>query len=83
MHPLRAFFRDFEWIHTTVGVTGNTLFVIGSVLFLWESTKLLGVWVFIIGSSFMLFGAVGSAVVKLEDRSDRQRRDQNEHAPAR
>lgn len=63
-HPIQTFFQDYEWIHTIVGIAGNTLFFLGSILFLQESTKGVGVWTFIVGSFFMLFGSVGSAIVQ-------------------
>lgn len=65
MHPVRAFFEDFEWIHIGLGLIGNLSFAVGSVLFLWESTRPLGTWLFIVGSIGMLIGSIGSAVVKL------------------
>ncbi len=78
MQPVHTFLKDFQWIHTTVGVLGNLLFVIGSVLFLWESTKTIGVWIFIVGSSFMFVGSLGSAAVKIE-RNQREKRQREEH----
>jgi hypothetical protein len=65
VHPLRRFVNDYQWVHTGIGIVGNLLFFVGSVLFLWESTKAMGVWLFIAGAGFMLVGAVGSAIVKL------------------
>jgi hypothetical protein len=65
MHPVRAFLEDFEWIHIGLGLIGNLSFAVGSVLFLWESTRPLGTWLFIVGSIGMLIGSIGSAVVKL------------------
>ncbi|MUV57339.1 YrhK family protein [Halogeometricum sp. CBA1124] len=61
---LRAFFEEYEWIHTTLGILGNVLFFVGSIMFLYEALKRLGVWLFIVGSFLMLVGAVGDAVVK-------------------
>ena len=68
-HPIQTLVHDYEWIHTGIGITGNGLFFIGSVLFLREATKSVGVWLFIVGALFMLVGSLGSAVVKLTDRS--------------
>ncbi len=65
---VRSFVRDYEWIHTLIGIFGNTTFFAGSVLFLWESTKPLGVWLFIVGAAGMLVGSVGSAIVQMERR---------------
>ena len=61
---MRAFFRKYEWIHLTLGTLGNLTFFIGSIFFLWEFTKLAGIWLFIIGAFFMLIGSIGSALVK-------------------
>jgi len=56
---------DYDWIHTGIGLLGNLLFVVGSVLFLWESTKNLGVWTFVVGSTYMFIGSAGDASIKL------------------
>lgn len=61
---LRTFFDDFEWIHITLGLFGNLTFFIGSVFFLYESLKTAGIWLFIIGSFFMLVGSIGSGLVR-------------------
>jgi hypothetical protein len=66
MHPIQRFVRDYEWIHTGIGLVGNLLFLIGSVFFLWETTKAVGVWLFIFGAGFMLLGSIGRAVVDWE-----------------
>ena len=66
--PLREFVREYEWIHTSLGLLGNSAFFIGSVLFLFESLKTAGVWLFIIGAFGMLVDTVGSAIIKLERR---------------
>lgn len=66
MHPVRTFFRRFEWIHVGLGLLGNSSFFVGSLFFLSEDTHDLGVWLFIVGSFGMLSGSVGSAVVKVK-----------------
>ena len=63
---LREFVKEYEWIHTSLGLLGNSAFFIGSVLFLFESLKTAGVWLFIIGALGMLIDTVGSAIIKLE-----------------
>ncbi|MEM1299104.1 MAG: YrhK family protein [Pseudomonadota bacterium] len=40
----------YELIHTAVDFTAAALFVIGSILFFYESTTFLGTWLFLIGS---------------------------------
>ena len=58
---------DYEYIHTTLGICGNVAFVAGSILFFerfapWHT---LAVWLFVVGSSLMLVGALGSGLKKL------------------
>ena len=65
MHALSLLLKRFEWIHTTLGIVGNALFVTGSVLFLYQSLQTAGTWLFITGSSLMLIGALGSGIVKI------------------
>jgi len=61
---LKDFFDDFEWIHISLGITGNLLFFIGSFFFLSEKLMPLGTWLFIIGSLLMLIGAIGQGLVR-------------------
>lgn len=61
---IRRLVRDYDWFHTGVGIAGNLLFFVGSVLFLFEPTKIVGIWLFILGSFGMLVGSVGRAIVK-------------------
>ena len=68
---LGAVLGDFPWVHLGLGLFGNTLFVVGSVLFFWESTKTLGVWLFVFGSSGMLLGSVGELLVRIEKKRRR------------
>ncbi len=65
-HVLHVLVYDYEWIHICLGLIGNFAFVVGSFLFFSESTKQLALWLFVIGSSGMLIGSIGSAVVKYE-----------------
>lgn len=59
---LRTLLRDYEWIHLGLGLTGNLMFFVGSVLFLpaFEPWKTLGVWLFVVGSLLMLVGSAGN-----------------------
>ncbi len=66
-HPIRAAARNFGWVHTMLGLIGNTAFLIGSVLFFWESTKTLGIWFFVIGATGMLIGSIGEALAGTSD----------------
>lgn len=70
---LRLIVKDYGWVHTSLGLLGNVLFFVGSVLFLpvFEPWKTMGVWLFIIGSFLMLVGALGELSVKLVDARER------------
>lgn len=61
-----GFIEEFHWIHTALGLIGNGSFFVGSVFFLWESTKPVGVWLFIIGALGMMMGSIGDAIAKME-----------------
>lgn len=68
-HPvftLRRFLERFAWLQTSIGLLGNLSFFVGSILFLWESSQLVGTWLFIVGSLGMLLGSLGSAVLRIE-----------------
>ena len=72
---LRAFVRNYPYIHLGLGLIGNSLFAIGSILFLqrfsaWHHAAIL---MFIFGSFGMLIGAIGKAVTEFEShRKDRR-----------
>jgi hypothetical protein len=58
----------FPWVHLAIGLLGNTLFVIGSALFFWESVKTVAIWLFVIGSTGMLLGSLGELLVRIDKR---------------
>ena len=60
---LREFFDKNEWVHLTLGLIGNTLFLSGSILFLLHSRSI-GVRAFVIGSFLMLIDTLGSFLAK-------------------
>lgn len=64
MRALRSLIREHDWVHTALGLIGNAAFLVGSILFFWESTTMTGVWLFVIGAAGMLLGSIGQAVVK-------------------
>ncbi len=68
-HPIKVLVRDYSWVHLSLGLLGNLAFFIGSVLFLpsLESWQIIGVWLFIVGSLFMLIGATGQFLVNVFD----------------
>ncbi|MBP5856352.1 YrhK family protein [Marivibrio halodurans] len=69
---LKILVKDFGWIHLSLGLGGNLAFFVGSVFFLpsLEAFKLAGIWLFIIGSFFMLIGALGELLVRLWREED-------------
>lgn len=68
LQPLRTLVREYKWIHMGLGLLGNLAFVIGSVMFLYESLKQTGTWLFIVGSAGMLIGSLGNALIQWERR---------------
>ncbi len=64
---IRRLVTEFEYIHTALGIGGNVLFVVGSILFFerFSEYHTLAVWCFVVGSALMLVGAVGSGLKNL------------------
>lgn len=60
--------HDFPWIHMGIGLTGNTLFFVGSVFFLIPPLETVALWLFVLGSFGMLVGSVGEILVRRERR---------------
>jgi len=60
---LKGFFDEYEWLHLTLGLIRNTLFLSGSVLFLLNSESI-GIPAFIVGSFLMIIDSLGSILVK-------------------
>ena len=71
-NPIRTLVQDYGWIHLSIGLLGNTLFVAGSILFLpaFQSLRPIPVYVFIAGSSLMLVGALGQLLVQIWRREE-------------
>ncbi len=68
--PLRRIAGDYPWIHTGLGLIGNTSFFVGSIFFLFTGLKLAGTWLFILGSLGMLVDTLGEALLRLEGFAD-------------
>lgn len=77
-HPLQLIERiipkeivtEYRWIHLTLGLLGNLLFFLGSIMFLFEGRiQTFGVWTFVLGSFLMLVGSVGEAVVTYDQNT--------------
>lgn len=63
----RRIAADFQWIHQSIGLLGGLTFFVGSICFLFKDPiRLVGVWLFIIGSAGMLVGNLGAFLVKYE-----------------
>lgn len=63
---IKFFIREFPAVHLAIGVFGNVIFFVGSVLFLWDATEMLAIWLFVIGSFGMMLGAIGQAFYSYE-----------------
>jgi hypothetical protein len=63
---LSALLREYEWIHRGLGILGHLCFFVGSLFFLWESLKLAGIWLFIVGAGGMLVDRCCSLIVHYE-----------------
>lgn len=58
---LEKFVRKYRWIHLSIGLLGNTFFVIGSLMYLFEHAREIGTICWLIGSIGMLLGRIGEA----------------------
>lgn len=69
---IRTLVQDYEYIHTVMGIVGNLLFVVGSVLFFktFEQYYALAVWMFVVGSALMLIGSLGDGLRRMWDHRE-------------
>ena len=81
MKFLSLLLRKYQWIHLTLGLIGNISFVVGSVFFLYEHLHSEGTWLFIIGSTGMLIGSLGEAIVKLWHTEEQEQQQKALSAP--
>ena len=81
---LQALVRDFPYIHTSIGLFGNLLFFLGSILFFktFETWHTLAVWMFVVGSAGMLLGSCGQILKSIYEARER-RQDASAAASAR
>lgn len=65
LHPIKTVVHEYGWVHMSLGLFGNVAFFVGSLLLLptLEAWKTIGVWLFVIGSGFMLIGSLGRFLV--------------------
>ncbi len=63
-----TFLRDFPWIHLLIGLTGNLLFFVGSIMFFSDKLETGAIWLFVLGSLGMLIGSLGEIFVRIEKR---------------
>lgn len=64
---MAAFVRRFPRAHLAIGLAGNALFVVGSVLFVLHRQNV-GVFLFLVGSCGMFLGSLGEALRALGRR---------------
>lgn len=67
--PFRMFrfvVNKYRWIHSSIGVLGGILFVLGSILFM-QNNDMAGV-LFVAGSTGMLIGNVGQLIADYKYR---------------
>lgn len=78
---IRTLVQEYGWIHTGIGLLGNSLFLGGSIAFLpsletWEAVGMewqtVGVWLFIVGAFLMLIGALGNLLVKIYEAREKE-----------
>lgn len=65
---LGSFLRDFPWIHLLIGLAGNLLFFVGSIMFFSKQLETGAIWLFVLGSLGMLIGSLGEIFVRIEKR---------------
>jgi YrhK-like protein len=58
---LGVFVRRFPEIHLGIGLVGNAVFLVGTVLFM-AGPEAVGIWFFLVGSSGMFLGALGEVL---------------------
>ena len=73
MTGIELIVREYRHWHLTIAVTGNTLFLVGSVLFfqVFSSWQTLAVWMFVLGSALMLVGAIGEVAKSVYERREK------------
>lgn len=72
---LRTLVKDYFYIHLGIGLVGNLLFVLGSILFFktFEAWYTVAVWLFVAGSSGMFLGSLGRLFKTIYEAEERQR----------
>lgn len=78
---LKTLVRNYPQVHLGLGLFGNTLFFVGSVLFFktFEAWHRLAVWLFVIGSLGMLLGAIGKAARDIYQAAEQQSAPEQAH----
>ena len=73
---IRGFVAENFWIHTIVGIIGNSSFFVGSILLLSSSARYTAIWLFVFGSAGMLLGDIGDGLAHWEQRHVKQQEEQ-------
>lgn len=69
---VRAFVRDFPWFHRWIGLIGNTMFFIATILTVFSGDWVLSTsstWLFILGSFGMMVDSYGEKLFKYDEES--------------
>jgi VIT1/CCC1 family predicted Fe2+/Mn2+ transporter len=66
MAAARDLVKDYEWLHTCIGIFGGVAFFVGSIMFLSPAWITLGTWLFIVGSLGMLVDSSCKAFISME-----------------
>ncbi|MFD0820772.1 YrhK family protein, partial [Micromonospora zhanjiangensis] len=70
---LLAFVRRYPTVHLVIGLAGNVLFILGSLLYVLDATPVAR-YLFLVGSSAMFLGALGD-MARAVGRRTLQRHD--------
>lgn len=76
---IAAFVRNYPYLHQGIGLLGNALFVVGTVLFL-TSDQDVGRYFFLAGSSGMFVGSLGE-ILRAEGRKTLKKHDVDPQYP--
>ncbi len=75
---VRTFAQENFWVHTGIGIVGNSSFFVATILWKVGSFMELAIWLFIIGSAGMLIGSIGTAFARWERDLYRKKQEARE-----
>ena len=56
---LGIFVRRYPQLHLGIGLVGNGVFLLGTILFMFKKYEELGLWFFLVGTGGMFLGSLG------------------------